>query len=256
MQKSYFQKLALEFSEAFGLFELIVLIALMLAALFCTAEVKAQPTHAGVLYNAQFEGSGSGNGSITGVEGQAVYNFNIKGNELAVLNNTQVTREVKEYLGYAGQSVRSQTRLRYFFPSTRGLFVQAGVYYGRVSYTGAGGYFKNVWQPIAGSGYRFNAPSGNFSTTSLFVYQFRAPLMSRNNNGAYVDGVTKGYRITVDSTIRLKQTRWLALINFTGGHSAYQRDARTYGNELAKTWHDFNYTEISFGIGYDFSRKK
>ena len=231
----------------------------VLTLLFLTSAF-AQNSHIGGMVNGQFE-RGGGNDSIFGIEGQGVYNFRVYGQDFAIAENFQATRDTKGYLNRAGWAFRSHSRLRYFIPKANGVYVQAGAYFGHVSYPDQNdvvhdGYTKRVLQPIVGAGYRWHEKTEAVTVGGSYLYQFRSPLYATTTDRpqAYIDGVTRGQRIGVETSVRIGQSKWRGLINFSHGWSTYQRDARYYGDEAAKAKHHFGVTEISLGAAYSFGK--
>lgn len=225
---------------------------------FCVPSY-AQHSHAGVLLNSQFEGAGSGNGTIVGTELQANLNFRLGSQELAFINNLQLTRDTKTYLNQAGWTQRNQARLRYFVPRANGAFIQAGAYFGHTSYPDGEllGYTKRIVQPVVGAGYRYHDKTGVITINGNYLYQLPGTLWATRTDRpiAYRDGRTWGQRIGVETSVRIKQSRWLGLFNLSHGWSTYQRDAAFYGAEAAAIKHRFTVTEISFGVAYQWGAK-
>lgn len=223
---------------------------------FASLGCFAQPQHIGALANFQFEGSASGNGTITGLEIQSIEHLRIKGQPFKLATNASFTIDKKVYRNQFGGAIRATSLLRYAESRQRLLFVQGGVQLGGVAFPNtpgtSDGYVKYIARPAVGGG--VDVTRDNYSVVVDYQFHFKRALYSQGlpvRVGASVlDGWTSGQRVGVAATFAIPSNpNWLVLVNGAGGGYTYQRNAAVYGAALGSVVHRFNAYEISVGIG-------
>lgn len=218
--------------------------------LFICLVCKGQPSHVAVMVNGQFEGAGSGNGTIAGVEVQDVTR---KARTVVVLNG-RVTWDKKSYLDRYGTALRLQAQARYFLPlGADKVFVAGGGKFGHVHYpdsaTAKDGYTKYAFQPIVGGGVQVGDES-RCSCILGYNYQFKTGLKAFGSSAVRIlDGWTQGHEIKAETVWPVRQSKWLVLFNLAWSRTTYQRNPDIYGAVLGAVKHPYNATEVSIGFG-------
>ncbi len=219
---------------------------------FAIIASHCQPRHSGVLANWQFEGHGSGNGAITGVEAQHVQPIK----RLNLVTNGQVTFDRKGYRAQDGLAIRVRSLARYSLPPfDRRLFLQGGVYFGAVRYSDTPGhqdaYAKLIVQPAFGGGAQVG--TGEVSIITSYAYLPRTRIWAQraffDPAGRGLDGYTAGQSLRVEAAVPINRSRWLFLLNASHGRYYYQRSVERYGTEAAQVRYRYSVTELSLGIG-------
>lgn len=217
----------------------------------------AQPQHVSALVTGHFEGSGSGNGTIVGVEVQNVHDFRVYGEPLKLVSNVSFTLDEKVYRHQFGGAVRGTALARYAVDKIgRNFFVQAGVQAGGIAFPNTpgsnDGYVKYTWRPVVGGGASFVRDEWSVAVDYQFhvkrkLWANALPITAQNR---IVDGWTSGHRIGAATTFQLRNSeRWLLLFNASSGWNTYQRNAAIYGAQLGSVVHRFNDYQASIGIG-------
>lgn len=230
---------------------------LFFALLAASLSVCAQPPHAGVLLNAQFEGAGSGNGQIVGVEAQHVAAWRLGFHPFKLATNASFTMDEKVYRHQFGGALRLTSLVRYYEPRERFLFLQGGVNLGGIAFPdtkpGANdGYAKYLLRPVAGGG--IDVVRDDYGIVVDYQFHFKrkiyaqAPRVNDFRN-RFVDGWTAGQRVGLQSTFVLYKSKWLFLLNAAAGRYGYQRNPALYGSQLGSVVHRFNAYEVSVGLG-------
>lgn len=233
------------------------LLSVFLLSLFFVCVAQAQPQHIGLLVNGQFEGSGSGNGTIAGLEIQSVEHLRIKGEPLTLATNLTFTAEQKVYRNQFGGSVRATSLLRYAERRHRLFFAQAGVQVGGVAFPNtpgtSDGYAKYIWRPVVGGGVAVNKDT--WATVVDYQFHFKRKLWANvpatNFGSRFVDGWSSGQRVGVAVTKSLNE-RLVFLSNAAAGWYTYQRNPAVYGAHLGSVVHRFNAYEASIGLGWKY----
>lgn len=246
------KKLLSDYLADFGFVDLII-IAMILLLLGSVA--KAQPQHIGALVNGQFEGSGSGNGTIAGFEIQNVDYLRIYGEDFKLATNATFTLDRKVYRNQFGGSVRAASLLRYSLKPQKVFFIQGGVQVGGIAFPDTpgsdDGYAKYIARPVAGAGIDFTRQE--WSVVVDYQFHFKRKLLAQRNSlsdfkNRTVDGWTSGQRLGLAATIQLAP-RWILLLNGATGWYTYQRNPAQYGAALGSVVHRFNAYELSLGVG-------
>lgn len=228
---------------------ILLLTAVLYAALM---SAHCQPRHSGVLANWQFEGQGSGNGAITGVEAQHVQPLK----RINLVTTGQATFDRKGYREQNGLAIRVRTLARYSLPAfDKRLFLQGGVYFGAVRYSDTPGqqdaYAKFVLQPAFGGGAQVGVD--DVSVIVNYAYLPRSKIHAQraffDSAGRGLDGHTAGQRVGLEAALPINRSRWLFLLNASHGRYYYQRSVERYGPAAAQFRHRYSVTEISIGVG-------
>lgn len=213
---------------------------------------NAQPQHVGVLFNAQFEGRNSGNGTIIGMEVQNVHHFKPY---LRLASNLQITGDQKVYRGQYGGAVRGAGLLRFAPDKNHLMFAQFGGTFGAVLYPdkpGADdGYAKYGMRPVVGGG--VTLPVDVFTATIDYQWHARQKLFAQKNElndfrNRFLDGWTSGHKVSIQTTTEISEN-YLLLLNGSYGQHSYQRNSAVYGATLGSVVHKFPAFEVSIGIG-------
>lgn len=221
---------------------------------------QAQPQHIGALANFQFEGSGSGNGTIAGLEIQNVEHLRVFGQQLKVASNATFTLDKKTYRNQFGGAVRATSLVRYTEPRHKLFFAQVGIQLGGIAFPDtpgtSDGYAKYIFRPVVGGG--LEVTRDGWSVVVDYQFQFKRKLHAQKPQLAdfknrVVDGWTTGQRVGVASTLNLSP-KWLLLVNGAGGWYTYQRNPAQYGADLGSVVHRFNAYELSVGVGRRYGK--
>lgn len=230
--------------------------------LLCAVAIMAhaQPQHIGALANFQFEGSGSGNGTIAGLEVQNVEHLRIFGEPIKVASNATFTIDKKAYRNQFGGAVRATSLVRYAEQRHKLFFAQAGVQLGGIAFPDtpgtSDGYAKYIVRPVVGGG--VDVTRKTWSVVVDYQFQFKRKLYAQKPRlddfkNRVVDGWTTGQRVGIATTWSVSPN-WLLLVNGAGGWYSYQRNPAQYGAELGSVVHRFNAYELSIGVGRRYGK--
>lgn len=231
--------------------KLLSVLFLLLFAVMCAA----QPQHLGGTLNVQIETTGSGNGAIAGFNVQNFHAFKFKTKKIGVASQASFTLDKKEYRNQFGGALRFSSVVR--VPLQYGLFIGGGVGVSGIVFSDLqgsnDGYAKYNARPVAAAGYAINGKE--FSTVVQYQYRIKRALWAQENEvkkfkERHIDGWTGGQQVDLQSTINIKQSKWIILVNFGGGRFYYRRNPVYYGAELGAVTHRFNAYTIDFGLGH------
>jgi hypothetical protein len=220
----------------------------------------AQPQHIGVLGNGQFEGSGSGNGAICGLEIQSVEHLRVFGQPVKVNTNATFTLDKKTYRNQFGGAIRATSLLRYAEQRHNLFFAQAGVQVGGIAFPDtpgtSDGYAKYIARPVVGGG--ISVDRDQWSVVVDYQFHFKRKLFAQKPRvsdfkNRVVDGWTSGQRVGVATTFEFA-SHWLLLVNGAAGWYTYQRNPAQYGAELGSVVHRFNAYEVGIGLGRKYGK--
>lgn len=218
---------------------LLILFALL--PTFCLA----QKQNVGILVNGQFEGGGSGNGTIVGVEAQNAHHLKEK---LKIVTNATFTLDKKTYLNQFGGAIRLTSLARY--KVVNDFFIQGGLGVGGIAFKDQ--YAKYIARWIAGGGYDYTGK--DFSLAAGYEFHSKRKLHAQKAQIAdfknrVIDGYTFGHKGNIQGAIVLGKTKLLLLVNGEIGRYGYQRNAAVYGAQLGAVVHRFWASGVSVGIG-------
>lgn len=240
---------------------LVALVVLSVASI-------AQPSHVGILYSASGSDGKDGNGLLQGVAFQwSVDAAKASGfiprklEPLKFVGELKFSRDFKGYLNETGSAVRYRFLGRYPIPKGQGLFLQAGMYHGHISFNDTSvllknGYEKSATQALIGAGYDLQ-PFANLGATLDYLYFPKADLTAKSSTAPNPvrDGSTISQRVGLNLHMEpfpYTHPKWSLIWNVSGQFNTYQRDCALYGQALCGVKHNSKSYEIQMGIARRF----